>query len=85
VSQLGAWASDQSAPLASREELEARFAALEQKYEGKQIPRPSHWSGYRVAPLAVEFWRNRVGRLHDRELYTRRSPEAPWTMTLLNP
>jgi pyridoxamine 5'-phosphate oxidase len=85
VSQLGAWASDQSAPLRSRAELEQRFADLEKRHEGKEIPRPPHWSGYRVAPLAIEFWWNRPGRLHDRELYTRASPQAPWTMTLLNP
>jgi pyridoxamine 5'-phosphate oxidase len=85
LSQLGAWASDQSAPLRSREELEKRFADLERQYEGKEVPRPAHWSGYRVAPLAVEFWWNRPGRLHERELYTRASPQAPWKMTLLNP
>jgi pyridoxamine 5'-phosphate oxidase len=84
-SQLGAWASDQSAPLRSREELEARLEQLERRYQGKTVPRPPHWSGYRVAPLAVEFWRNRPGRLHERELYTRASPHAPWTSTLLNP
>ena len=85
VSQVGAWASDQSAPLRSRAELEQRFAELEKRYQGKEVPRPSHWSGYRVAPLAVEFWWNRPGRLHERELYTRASPQAPWTLTLLNP
>src|SRR5437762_1844300 len=85
VSQLGAWASDQSAPLRSREELESRFAELEQRYQRKTVPRPPHWSGYRVAPVAVEFWRNRPGRLHERDLYTRASVGAPWTMTLLNP
>ena len=85
VSQIGAWASDQSAPLASREEIEQRFAALEKKYEGKPIPRPPHWGGYRVTPSSVEFWWNRPGRLHERELYTRPNPGAPWTMTLLNP
>jgi pyridoxamine 5'-phosphate oxidase len=85
LSQLGAWASDQSAPLRSREVLEKRFADLERQYEGKEVPRPAHWSGYRVAPLAVEFWWNRPGRLHERELYTRASPQAPWKMTLLNP
>ena len=84
-SQLGAWASDQSAPLASREELEGRFADLDRKYQGKTVPRPPHWSGYRGSPLSVEFWRNRPGRLHERELYTRASPDAPWKMTLLNP
>jgi len=85
ISQLGAWASDQSAPLRSREELEERVAELERKYEGRSVPRPPHWSGYRVAPLAVEFWRNRPGRLHERDLYTRASPGAPWTLTFLNP
>ena len=84
-SQLGAWASEQSAPLRSREELEARYAELERRYDGKTVPRPPHWSGYRVAPLAVEFWRNRPGRLHERDLYTRASAGAAWTMTLLNP
>src|SRR5438270_12446659 len=85
VSQLGAWASQQSQPLRSREELEQRFAALEKQYEGKAVPRPAHWSGYRVPPLAIEFWWNRPGRLHDRELYTRVSPQSDWTLTLLNP
>src|SRR3954463_12462086 len=85
VSQVGAWASDQSKPLASREELEQRFAALEKRYEGKTVPRPPHWGGFRVAPLSIEFWWNRPGRLHDRELYTRPRPDAQWTLTLLNP
>src|SRR5258707_13530948 len=84
-SQLGAWASAQSEPLASRAELEAPFAALEQEYQGQSVPRPPHWSGYRVPPLSVEFWWSRRGRLHERELYTRASPAAAWTMTLLNP
>jgi pyridoxamine 5'-phosphate oxidase len=85
VSQLGAWASEQSAPLRARQELEDRFAELERKYDGKTIPRPAHWSGYRMAPLSIEFWRNRPGRLHERELYTRPAPGAAWTLTLLNP
>jgi pyridoxamine 5'-phosphate oxidase len=49
------------------------------------VPRPPHWGGYRVAPLALEFWWNRPGRLHERELYTRMSPQSDWTLTLLNP
>jgi pyridoxamine 5'-phosphate oxidase len=85
ISQLGAWASEQSEPLASREALEQRFAQLEKQYQGKPIPRPPHWGGYRVAPLSVEFWWSRPGRLHERELYTRPQPGAQWTMTLLNP
>lgn len=84
-SQLGAWASQQSEPLRSREELERRFAGLAREYAGKTVPRPPHWSGYRVAPLAVEFWWNRPGRLHERELYARRAPGEPWSLTLLNP
>ena len=85
LSQIGAWASDQSAPLRSREELERRFEEISRKYEGAPIPRPPHWSGFRVAPLAIEFWHSRPGRLHERELYTRASADAPWSMTLLNP
>src|SRR5438128_714288 len=84
LSQLGAWASDQSAPLRSREELEERFAELERRYQAKTVPRPPHWSGYRVVPLSVEFWWNRPGRLHERELYTRGSTQGAWTRTLLN-
>ena len=84
-SQLGAWASQQSEPLRSREELERRFAGLAREYERKTVPRPPHWSGYRVAPLAVEFWWNRPGRLHERELYARASPDAQWSLSLLNP
>ncbi|MFL5246678.1 MAG: pyridoxamine 5'-phosphate oxidase [Myxococcales bacterium] len=84
-SQLGAWASAQSRPLASREELEARLAELTERFEGMPVPRPPHWSGLRVRPLAVEFWKNRTNRLHERHLYTREKPGAPWSFTLLNP
>ena len=84
-SQLGAWASHQSAPLASREELLARLADLVERFADQTVPRPPGWSGYRVAPLAIEFWRNQESRLHERELYTRTSAGAPWSRTLLNP
>ncbi|MDB4968345.1 MAG: pyridoxamine 5-phosphate oxidase [Myxococcales bacterium] len=84
-SQLGAWASYQSDPLDSRAELEARLAAVTQQYLGQPVPRPAHWSGYRVAPLVVELWQNREDRLHDREEYSRPTPTAPWTMRRLNP
>jgi len=84
-SQLGAWASAQSRPLASREELEARLAELTERFEGMPVPRPPHWSGLRVRPVAVEFWKNRANRLHERHLYTRDKPGAPWSFTLLNP
>jgi pyridoxamine 5'-phosphate oxidase len=84
-SQLGAWASDQSEPLATRAELEARLAALDARWASQPVPRPPHWSGYRVTPSLIELWKNRDNRLHEREEYTRASPTAPWTMRLLNP
>jgi pyridoxamine 5'-phosphate oxidase len=84
-SQLGAWASDQSRPLRAREELEARLAEVTRKYEGRAVPRPPHWSGFVLAPRAVEFWRNRPDRLHHRELYTRVAADQPWRMQLLYP
>ena len=84
-SQLGAWASDQSGTLDSRATIEARLAEVTARYQGQPVPRPPHWSGFRLTPVAIEFWKNRDSRLHERELYTRTSPEAPWTMRLLNP
>jgi pyridoxamine 5'-phosphate oxidase len=71
-SQLAAWASDQSRPLASRAELLRRFARERKKWAGKPVGRPPHWSGYRVTPDEIEFWYGRPHRLHERRLYTRR-------------
>jgi pyridoxamine 5'-phosphate oxidase len=84
-SQLGAWASAQSEPIRSRAELEAKLADVTEKFEGMPVPRPPHWSGLRVRPNSIEFWKSRPNRLHERELYTREKQGAPWYMELLNP
>lgn len=83
-SQLGAWASPQSQPVGSREELDAQLAEVEQRYDGTDVPRPPYWGGYRVAPATIEFWQGRKGRLHDRLLYVRRA-DGSWSRTRLAP
>jgi pyridoxamine 5'-phosphate oxidase len=85
-SQLGAWASDQSAPIADRAALEARYADAGARYEGSEIPRPADWwKGYRVVPDDFEFWQGRANRLHDRFAYRRSGPGQPWAITRLMP
>jgi pyridoxamine 5'-phosphate oxidase len=83
--QVGAWASKQSRPLASRADLEAAVARIEEKYGDAKIPRPPHWIGYRLEPLVVEFWAERPYRLHDRIEFSRASPGAPWSRRRLFP
>jgi pyridoxamine 5'-phosphate oxidase len=82
-SQLGAWASDQSRPLDSRQTFEQRFEQMKQRYEGRDVPRPPHWRGYRVIPERIEFWTDRPHRLHERRLFTRQN--GAWTEGLLYP
>jgi pyridoxamine 5'-phosphate oxidase len=81
-SRIGAWASHQSAPLASREPLELEVKRLEQKYPD-EVPLPPHWGGYRVTPDSVEFWQGRPSRLHDRIVYTRDG--TAWRIGRLSP
>jgi pyridoxamine 5'-phosphate oxidase len=84
ISRLGAWASDQSRVLPDRVELERRLAANEARYPGDDIPRPPHWSGYRIIPKRFEFWQNMPFRLHDRTVYAR-APDGGWTIRKLYP
>jgi pyridoxamine 5'-phosphate oxidase len=82
-SQLGAWASDQSRPLADRATFEARFAEIEQRFAGQDVPRPPHWSGHIVTPSAIEFWQDREFRLHERWRFERNGDG--WTTGMLYP
>jgi len=82
-SQLGAWASNQSRPLDARETFEARFEAKKAEFEGRDVPRPPFWGGYRVTPDRIEFWQDRAHRLHERRLFTREG--EGWTEGLLYP
>ena len=84
-SQLGAWASEQSRELAGRDELERRFAEADLRFQGRHVPLPNYWGGYRIAPLVMEFWQGRANRLHDRLLFTRDRPDDAWRATHLYP
>ncbi|QKG70948.1 pyridoxamine 5'-phosphate oxidase [Erythrobacter mangrovi] len=85
VSQIGSAASDQSRPLPERQIYLDRVAALEARFPEGDIPRPPHWTGFRLSPRRIEFWRDREFRLHDRRLFTRDKEEEAWSNTLLYP
>jgi len=83
-SQIGAWASPQSQQISGREELEKRQAELEETYRDREVPVPDYWGGYRVTPERIEFWKGRIGRLHDRILYERKA-DGTWSIKRLAP
>ena len=82
-SQLGAWACDQSRPLGDRETFEARYAETEQRFHGRDVPRPPHWSGHIVMPQRIEFWQDRAFRLHQRWVFEKDG--EGWTSGMLYP
>ncbi|MEI7871531.1 MAG: pyridoxamine 5'-phosphate oxidase [Alphaproteobacteria bacterium] len=84
-SQIGAWASEQSRPLESRFALEKRVAEYTARHLVGSVPRPVHWSGFRLQPVLIEFWQDGAFRLHDRLEYRRGSPAEPWTTRTLYP
>lgn len=83
-SRIGAWASPQSTVISSRQVIEEKIEALQASFEGKEIPRPLHWGGYRVVPSSIEFWQGRSSRLHDRIQYTLQSDDN-WVIERLAP
>jgi pyridoxamine 5'-phosphate oxidase len=84
AAQIGAWVSEQSTPIASREQLEKLNRELTERFGNGPVPRPEHWGGFRVVPHAIEFWQGRASRLHDRFLYTRQ-PDGSWKRERLSP
>ena len=84
LSQVGAWASDQSAVVENRDVLEDKFKSFEKKFEGGDVPRPPHWSGYQIKPKVFEFWKNQDNRMHDRFSYHLNS-DGTWDPNRLNP
>lgn len=83
-SRVGAWSSDQSRPVASREQLEERFARWSERFANGEVPRPLHWGGLRVKPVRIEFWQGRANRMHDRLVYERMT-DGSWMRLRLQP
>ncbi|TXD54473.1 MULTISPECIES: pyridoxamine 5'-phosphate oxidase [unclassified Polaribacter] len=83
-SKLGAWASDQSAVVTSREELDENLKTFEKKFEGEEISRPKHWGGYLIKPISIEFWQGRPNRMHDRIRYSLQK-DFSWKLERLSP
>jgi pyridoxamine 5'-phosphate oxidase len=84
-SRIGAWASQQSRPLASRAALEEAVAGYAAELDGRDVARPEYWRGYRLRPVEIEFWQNGASRLHDRIVFRRETPDGAWTKTRLYP
>jgi pyridoxamine 5'-phosphate oxidase len=85
LSRIGAWASEQSRPLESRFALEKAVALYTAKFSLGEVPRPPHWSGFRLVPLEIEFWASRPFRLHERVVFRRAASDGPWVKTRLYP
>jgi len=84
-SRIGAWASDQSRPLDARATLERRVEVFTEKFGEGPVPRPPHWSGFRITPLQIEFWKDGAFRLHDRAVFRRGAADQSWVKTRLYP
>ena len=84
-SRIGAWASQQSRPLETRFAFEAAIAKTAARYAVGDVPRPPHWTGFRIRPVEIEFWHDRPFRLHDRIVFRRSTPEGDWQKTRLYP